>query len=386
MAKIALINQRYGLEINGGSEYYTRLIAEQLAKKHEVEVLTTCALKYDDWENYYQSGIHNVNGIVVRRFPTTQNRLPGHPKDGEKWIDDQGPFVPELINYIKEYNDEYDVFFPVTYLYYTTVKAIPLIAEKSIVIPTAHNEYLIYYPVYKRVFGADNNYSKPAAFMFLTEEECDFVHKLFKNYSIPSWVAGVGVDLPTNIDGNRFREKYNIKEDYCIYVGRIEQGKNCEAMLNYFLEYKKRNKNKMKLVLMGKNSFNIEIPKQNDIIHLGFVSEEDKFDGISGAKVLWLNSMFESLSIVVLEAFSLGVPVLVNEHCEVLRGHCIKSNAGLYYKGYFEFEGVLNYLINHDKEYAIMCNNAKRYIEHNYKWEIVMDKFDKAIELVMKKR
>jgi glycosyltransferase involved in cell wall biosynthesis len=382
MAKIALINQRYGLEINGGSEYYTRLIAEQLAKRHEVEVLTTCALNHEDWENYYSSGIHNVNGITVRRFPTTQNRLPGHPKDGEKWIDNQGPFVPELIEYIQKHKDEYDVFFPVTYLYYPTVRAIPLIAEKSIVIPTAHNEYLIYYPVYKRVFGADKYFVKPAAFMFLTEEEREFVHMLFKNQSIPYWIAGVEVDLPKNIDGNRFKKKYSITEDYCIYVGRIEQGKGCEAMLHYFLEYKKRNKNSMKLVLIGKNSF--KIPKHNDIIHLGFVSEEDKFDGISGAKVIWLNSMFESLSIVVLEAFSLSIPVLVNEHCEVLKGHCVKSNAGLYYKGYFEFEGALNYLLEHDKEYAIMSNNAKNYIDQNYRWDIVMEKFDKAIELVMR--
>ena len=383
MAKIALINQRYGLEINGGSEYHARLIAERLAKKYEVEVLTTCALNHDKWENYYKPGIHNVNGIVVRRFPTTQNRLPGHPNDGEKWIDSQGPFVPELIDYIQEYSDEYDVFFPFTYLYYPTVRAIPLIAEKAIVIPTAHNEYPIYYPVYKRVFGADKNFAKPAAFMFNTKEEQEFIQKLFKNHSIPSWVAGVGVELPNNIDGNRFREKYGIKGDYCLYVGRIDQGKGCEAMVQYFLEYKKRNKNKIKLVLIGKNT--IEIPKHNDIIHLGFVSEEDKFDGISGAKILWLNSMFESLSIVVLEAFSLGIPVLVNEHCEVLKGHCVRSNAGLYYKGYFEFEGTLNYLLNHNKEYAIMSNNAKKYIEQYYRWDIVMENFDKAIELIMQK-
>jgi glycosyltransferase involved in cell wall biosynthesis len=386
MAKIALINQRYGLEINGGSEYYTRLIAEQLAKKHEVEVLTTCALSHEDWKNYYSSGLHNVNGITVRRFPTTQNRLSGHPKDGEKWIDNQGPFVPELIDYIKKHKDEYDVFFPVTYLYYPTVRTIPLIAEKSIIIPTAHDEHLIYYPVYRRVFGADENFVKPAAFLFLTEEERKFVHKLFKNHSIPCWIAGVGVGLPNDIDADRFRKKYGITEDYCIYVGRIEQGKNCEAMLRYFLEYKKRNKNNIKLVLIGKSSFKIEIPKNDDIIHLGFVSEEDKFDAISGAKVLWLNSMFESLSIVVLEALSLGVPVLVNEHCEVLKGHCVKSNAGLYYKGYLEFESVLNYLLRHERECAIMRNNAKEYIMKYYTWDIVMGKFDKAIELVMQKR
>jgi glycosyltransferase involved in cell wall biosynthesis len=383
MAKIALINQRYGVEVIGGSEYYTRLIAEQLAKKYEVEVLTTCALSAHDWKNYYSPGIHNINGIIVRRFPTTQNRLPGNPNDGEKWIEDQGPCVPELINYIQEHKDEYDVFFLVTYLYYTTVRSIPFIAEKSIVIPTAHNEHYIYSNVYKRVFGADKNYIKPAGFIFLTDEEHEFIHNFFKNYSIPCWVAGVGVDLPSGINGNRFREKYGIKNDFCLFAGRIEEMKGCEAMIKYFIEYKKRNTNNIKLVLMGKSSF--EIPKHDDIIHLGFVSEEDKFDGMSTAKVLWLNSMFESLSIVVLEALSLGIPVLVNEHCGVLKGHCVKSNAGLYYKGYFEFEGVLNYLLTHDKEYAVMANNAKNYVERYYRWDVIMEIFDKAINLVLQR-
>jgi glycosyltransferase involved in cell wall biosynthesis len=384
MAKIALINQRYGLEVNGGSEYYTRLIAEQLAKKHDVEVLTSCALNHHDWKNYYSPGIHSINNITVRRFKTIHKRLPGDPNDGEKWIDNNGPFVPELIGYIQEHKDEYDVFFPVTYLYYPTVRAISLIAEKSVVIPTAHNEHLIYYPVFRRVFGADKNFAKPAAFIFLTDEEREFVQKQFQNHSIPCWVAGIGLDLPGNIDGNRFRKKYGITEDFCLYVGRIENGKSCEAMFKYFIEYKKRNKNNMKLVLLGKNDF--KIPKHKDIIHLGFVSEEDKFDGICGAKALWLNSIFESLSIVVLEAFSLGVPVLVNEHCEVLKGHCLRSNAGLYYKGYFEFEGALNYLLTHNKEYSIMSKNAKEYINQNYKWDIVMDKFEKAIELVVQRQ
>ena len=68
MRRIALINQRYGLEVNGGSEYYTRLIAEKLSKNFDVEVLTTTAIGYDTWENYYSEGTEKINGIKVRRF------------------------------------------------------------------------------------------------------------------------------------------------------------------------------------------------------------------------------------------------------------------------------------------------------------------------------
>ena len=122
-----------------------------------------------------------------------------------------------------------------------------------------------------------------------------------------------------------------------------------------------------------------EIPKHKDIISLGFVSEEDKFSGISGAKCLVLPSRFESLSISVLEAMTLSVPVIVNGGCEVLKGHCVKSNGGLYYTGYFEFEGILDYVFSHDREYAIMRGNAEAYVENNYRWEVIMRNFSEMI-------
>jgi len=52
MKNIAIVNQRYGLEVNGGSEYYTRRLAEKLAVNNNVEIITTRALNYDTWEIY----------------------------------------------------------------------------------------------------------------------------------------------------------------------------------------------------------------------------------------------------------------------------------------------------------------------------------------------
>ena len=223
------------------------------------------------------------------------------------------------------------------------------------------------------------------AFVFLTDEEKDLVHSIFHNEDVPYEVCGVGVDVPSEVSADRFRKKYSQYnlDNYIIYVGRIDEGKDCPRLFRYFMEYKKRNKNSdLKLVLMGKAV--CDIPKHPDIINLGFVTDEDKFDGISGAKALMLPSKFESLSISVLEAMTLSKPVIVNGICDVLKGHCIKSNGGLYYKNFFEFEGCLNYLYEHPDVYEIMCKNARKYVDDYFQWDDIMKKFDDIIAKVGK--
>ena len=388
--KIAIINQRYGLEVNGGSELYSRQIAERLIAKYDVEVLTSCAVEYVKWSNYYNEGVEQINGVTVRRFKTLHEREPKvfsaldsmmlsnpHIEEeiSEQWIEHMGPYCPELVEYVDKHQDEYEAIIVVTYLYYTAVKSIVRIKNKAIFIPTAHQEPFIHFDMYKKVFGAAD------AYVFLTDEEKDLVHSIFHNEDVPYEVMGVGVEVPEVVDSERFKKKYNL-DNYLIYVGRIDEGKDCPRLFKYFLEYKRRVKSDLKLVLMGKAV--CDIPKSPDIISLGFVSEEDKFDGIKGAKALILPSKFESLSISVLEAMTLSVPVIVNGICDVLKGHCVKSNGGLYYKNYFEFEGCINYMMEHPEEHAIMCKNARKYVEDYFQWDDIMKKFDSIIERVGK--
>ena len=385
MKKIAIINQRYGLEVNGGSELYSREIAERLAAKYEVEVLTSCAVEYVKWANYYKEGVETINGVTVRRFPTRHERIPKifsaldsemlrHPEAdkemSDQWIEQMGPYCPDLVDYVDQHQDEYEAIIVVTYLYYPAVKSIVRIKDKAIFIPTAHQEPFIHFKMYEEVFQA------PKAYVFLTDEEKELVHSLFHNEDVPYEVMGVGVDVPEKVDAEAFKKKYNV-DNYLIYVGRIDEGKDCPRLFRYFMEYKKRVKNDVKLVLMGKAV--CDIPKSKDIISLGFVSEEDKFNGIKGAKALILPSKFESLSISVLEAMTLSKPVIVNGICDVLKGHCTKSNGGLYYKNYFEFEGCINYMLDHEAEYQKMCINARKYVDDYFQWDDIMKKFDRII-------
>ncbi|MBE6853421.1 MAG: glycosyltransferase family 4 protein [Ruminococcus sp.] len=388
MKRIAFVNQRYGTEVNGGSEYYTRLMAERLADRYEVEVLTTRALDYVTWENYYENDTEIINGVLVRRFKTDKKRAADFNAYNEKylsclaktggdtakekiWFEKQGPVSSEFMEYIRSNSDKYDVFIFVTYLYYLTVMGLPEVSGKAILIPTAHEEPYIHFRCYRDFFRL------PSGFIFLTDEEKELVHGLFDNADISWDVMGTGVDVPAKIDPESFKKRHGL-DRYIIYVGRIDEGKNCPLLFRYFSEYKKRTGDDLKLVLMGKPV--CDIPESEDIISLGFVSEQEKFDGIAGAQMLVLPSRFESLSISVLEAMSLGVPVLVNGMCDVLKGHCIKSNGGLYYMNYFEFEGCLGYIRKNPRDLLAMGDNAEEYIEKNYRWDVITDRFSAFIE------
>lgn len=390
MKKIAIVNQRYGLEVNGGSELYTRQLAEQLASRYDVDIITTKALDYRDWANHYTADSEIINGIRVLRFDTKKLRSPDFPKYSDDYLDEiaanriclaseveffnrQGPYCPDAIEYIRENKDNYDAFIFVTYLYYLTVNGLPEVADKAIFIPTAHDEPFMRFRIFTGLFNL------PAAFGYLTDEEKELVQEKFSNRHIPCEVLGCGVSLPENISAERFRKKYGI-DDYIIYVGRIDGGKNCPDLFADFLDYKKHHICNTKLVLMGKQV--CDIPESKDIISLGFVSDEDKYDGIKGAKLLVLPSRYESLSLSVLEAMAEGVPVIVNGECEVLKGHCLKSNGGLWYKGRREFECCLEKMLGSSELREAMGKNGIAYVENNYKWDVLMDKIDRLINCI----
>lgn len=386
MKRIAFVCQRYGEEVNGGAETECRMYAERLTPFFDVEVITTCALDYVSWANHYPEGLSEHRGVRIRRFPVRKKRSqrrfdalsqavikPSHSDETEeKWMREQGPYCPDLVAYLREHGADYDTVLFMTYLYYTTALGIHEHCRKKILIPTAHDEW----PIYQRQFISV--FEQADALVYNAPAEKRFVEKSFPStVKKPSITIGAGVVFPEKAIPS-VKDRFGISGTYLCYSGRIDPSKGCDMLFRYFGQYQKRHDNGVKLVLTGKAA--MEIPRRADIHALGFVTEEEKYAVMKDAVALVLASEFESLSIVVLESMMMGRPVLVNGKSEVLKDHCILSNAGFYFYNYPEFEAELDYLLNHPDIYSQMCENGKQYIQTNYQWDRIIEKLVTLID------
>ena len=388
--KLAFVVQRYGHAINGGAELHARYIAERLAKHANVEVLTTCAVDYVSWKNELPEGVEQVNNLPVRRFRVKHERDPiafgrlservFHHKhsvgDELDWIDAEGPTSPGLIDYVTAHESDYDFFIFFSYRYYHAYYGVRAVAPRAILVPTAERDSTIGLSIFKSIFRSVRG------LMYNSPEERAMIHAIADNQDVPGVVVGVGSEVPANPQPSRFRQKFDIRGPFAVYVGRIDANKGCQELFDFFSAYRQEAAGRLTLVLIG-NSL-LEIPKHPRIRHLGFLEDADKFDAVAGSELLIMPSYFESLSMVALEAWALGKPVLANAKCDVLKGQCIRSNAGLYYDNQSEFVEALR-AIEHNKWVAgSLGKNGRQYYRDYYDWPVIERKYLDMIDRLSK--
>lgn len=387
-SRVAVVVQRYGEEVNGGAELHARWLAERLARWVETHVITTCAVDYHTWDNVYPPGESELNDVRLHRFTVDFPRRPGFTEqtvalfeegrtlfDELKWMRDQGPYSTDLLNYVRDAYDYFDLFIFVTYLYPPTFFGLPLVSDKAILVPTAHDEPYLRLPIMRPLFHL------PQMIVYNTEPEKELVNRVTRNAYVPQIVAGVGINVPSDVSAARFRRKYGIDGSFVVYVGRVDSAKNVPELLDYFTRFRDETNEDTKLVLIGKS--NLELPDRPDIISLGFVSEEDKFDAICAADLLIMPSLYESLSMVAMEAWLMEVPTLVNGHCEVLKLQSRRSNGGLYYYTYDEFAVALKLLLDDATLRGRLGRQGRAFVAANYSWDIVMAKYRAVLETLI---
>jgi glycosyltransferase involved in cell wall biosynthesis len=380
--KLAVVVQRYGADISGGAELHARYVAEMLARRHKVEVLTTCAHDYVTWKAHYPAGTETVNGVAVRRFAVAQERDPhvfGERStqvfeqrhsiaDELAWLDSEGPTSPELIDHIGAQADAFDFFLFFSYRYYHAYHGVRRVPHKAILVPTAERDAALGLSIFGPVFRAAR------ALMYNSPEERALIQAASGNTSVPGVVVGIGSDLPRETSPERFRRKYEVAGPFVIYVGRIDQNKGCAELFDYFSNYRPRLGQQLTLLLAGTSI--LPIPDHPRIRHLGFISDRDKFDAIAASEALMMPSRFESLSMVALEAWGLGRPVLANGRCDVLRGQTIRSRAGLYYENFPEFAEALFTLTSNRPLNQAFGENGRRFYDRHYAWPVIQRKYE----------
>jgi len=426
--------QRYGAEIIGGSEYHCRLIAEHLSRRpeHDVEVLTTCAREYTTWENAYPEGTDRVRGVTVRRFPNAKTRdldsfneysdwifnNPHSRADEWSWLEQQGPWCPSLIDYLERQHGTYDALIFFTYLYAPTVLGLKVAPRRSIMVPTAHDEPAIKLGIYQDVF------SLPRGIAFNTASERGFLRQQFAIGAQVQEIVGCGVDLPphlgppqdpavstqraedvdlqddaeaaadepsagngvssfNNVRGAIFRRRHRLYDSFALYGGRIDAGKGCEELIEYFSSYADE-QGDATLALMGVKL--MPIPEEPFIRFAGLLPEIERLEALEAATVVVVPSPYESLSLLALEAFAVGTPILANARSDVLTDHCQRSNAGLYYGNREEFVECLKALMKDSALRAGMGLNGRAYVRDHYSWGVILEKYERMMGKVAGRR
>jgi glycosyltransferase involved in cell wall biosynthesis len=393
--RLLFVVQRYGAEVAGGAEQHCRQFATRMASRgHDVEVLTSCALKYTDWADHYPPGRESVDGVVVNRLGVrrSRDRRLGGPLDervvtGRKpvpfhlqreWMRLQGPDLPGLRGWLEERAAGYDVVVFFTYLYETTFAGLPVAARlaPTVLHPTAHDEPPFRLELFDLVLR------HPHAFACSTEEEAALVRSKVGSRP-PIGEIGIGIELDRGGDGRAFRARYGLHDrPYLLYVGRVDSHKGSEELHDFFIAYKRRQPGDLALVVVGEQVG--PLAPHPDVVLTGFVDEATRRGALTGALAAVVPSYFESFSMVLAEAWAERKAALVQGWCDVLDGQARRSGGAIPYRGFAEFEVAVDAIVADPGLAEVLGESGRRYVEARYRWDDVLDHYERHLRLVMR--
>jgi glycosyltransferase involved in cell wall biosynthesis len=387
--RIAFIVPRYAVPSAGGAEVLAKNVAEHLAAAgDELTVLTTCARDHFTWKNYFQAGTEAVNGVTVQRFPVDVREVKSDfvriqgliaramkitREEEEEWIRGSVHSAP-LYEFIGEHRDRFDCLIFIPYLFGTTWAGSAIAPEKSIIIPCLHDEPFARLDIFREMF------LRARGVIFNSEPERELAARLTGVGPEKTAVAGMGLEARERYRPERFRRKFGIRSPIIIYAGRREQGKNTPLLIEYFRLFKKQNRNDLKLALLGTGQVDIDPALSRDVLDCGFVREDLKHDGYAASMAFCQPSTNESFSIVVMEAWLAGTPSLVHADCAVTSYHCLRSNGGLLFRDYYEFEECLLSMLEQKRLREALAAGGRRYVLNEFSWSSILKRYRDAFD------
>jgi glycosyltransferase involved in cell wall biosynthesis len=385
--KISYVVPRYGTEIRGGAETGARMLAEHLVADRgwDVEVLTTCAVDAITWFDEFPPGTSDINGVTVRRMESEAGRDDSfHPlwgslraaperagsEDMQRLIDLQGPRSPALLHAVESSDADVIVFYP--YLYYPTVRGLPLVRERAVMHPAAHEEPFLHLPVFDELFASCRG------FVFQTRSERALVERRFDVASARQVLMGLGVEEPdaeeAGADPATARTRFGLGDDpFLLCIGRVDEEKGTGVLWRWFRAYKDFHPGALRLVFVGQV---VDAPEPaHDVIVTGMIEETAKWALLRGARAVVAPSPHEAFSITAIEALSAGAPIVVNGLCGPTVEHCKVSGAGMWFDDFADFEAVLVRITGDDALHATMAGNGRRYVDANFRWPVILERY-----------
>ncbi len=414
--KFAFITPRYGAEFSTGAEHACRLLAEQIAKRHDVDVLTTTARDAATWKNEYAEGSDRVRGALVRRFAVSTmpeqsafsdltRRLregPRYRADELNWLRHVGPWSNGLLEHIKRQHRTYDalVFFGLWHP--LTVSGLEAAPERSLLFPHLQLRPELRFELWAEILTA------PRAIGYFSSSERKLVHSYVGVVPQFEEVIGIGVDPPPQqayprhqqdpadvisaddsandedlseesyLEGRGvpFRRRHRLYDTFALYAGRVEPDNGCEEMLEYFDSFAATRSEEMGLVLMGVKM--MTIPEAPYLRLAGVLPDRERMTAYEAAAVTIAPASDDLLSQSLLESLAVGTPVLANASNAAAVEHCRRANAGLYYANREEFVGALTELRTRPLRERL-GENGRRYIRHHHQWDAVIGRFERLV-------
>lgn len=391
MAKhIAFVCPRYAeASTVGGAETLLRALAERIALLgHRVTFLTTCARNHLTWANEVEAGTRTSQGVEIRFFPVRPGRdvaaflklqraiCAGRSlSDAEElaWLANSVNSDP-LLDHLRREGDRFDALVMGPYLFGLTYFAAELFPRKTFLVPCLHDEPFARVRAFQRLFGAVRG------FLFNSEPEMDLARRLFPLARAQASVVGLGFE-PFEADPAAFAAARGLRAPYVIYSGRQETLKGTPLLVDYLRAFRSRTGKDVKLVLTGTGDVDVTPDMAPHVVRAGVLPEQDKRNAMAGAVAFCHPSVNESLGIVVLESWLAHTPVLVHAKCEVLRRHCERSNGGLWFRAYPDFEEELLLILADADLRRRLAGAGCRYVAEHYHWDVVTRRLAAALGL-----
>ena len=353
--RIAVVAPRYGDDVLGGAERSLKLMAESLAATcYEVEVFTT------------GHGDEVINGVRIHRYAVDSidegmlaaatQVLRQNESISVATLNDnlaQTRYSQRLLDKYASRRNEFDACLVGPYGNGLTCEVVRLNPERTLLVPCFHREPLASQPRLASLF------SRVGGLLFHSDAERRFAENELGVTHPNSTV--IGTWLPDKQgDPERGRRLVGADRPYLLYAGRFCREKNLSLLLDWLKSYAAQHPNQYRFAFIGGGS--VTLPKGEEWKNLGFLNESDKADVMAGAAAVVQLSTNESLSLVALEAWQAGVPVIGHVDCHAVREMIEASDGGFAVANYEQFHDALILLAGNAKQRGELGARGREFV------------------------